>query len=196
VDNPWFPLIPGSKWVYQTSAAGEVQDVEVVVTDQTRVILGITAVVVRDTVSVNGEVVEDTIDWYAQDTAGNVWYLGEDTKEYENGQVVSTAGTWEAGVDGAQAGIIMKADPQIGDAYRQEYYAGQAEDLAQVMRLGESQTVPAGSYQGLLVTDEWTPLLPDVVEEKYYAQGIGVVLELQIRGGSERTELISYQPGA
>jgi hypothetical protein len=196
VDNPWFPLIPGSKWVYRTTADGEVQDVEVVVTDQTHDILGISAVVVRDTVSVDGELLEDTIDWYAQDTQGNVWYLGEDTKEYVDGQVVSTEGTWQAGVDGAQPGIIMKASPQVGDAYRQEYYKGQAEDLAQVVRLGDSQTVPAGSYQNLLVTHEWTPLESSIVAEKNYAEGVGVVLEVFVLGGIERTELISFTPGA
>ncbi|MBN2113958.1 MAG: hypothetical protein JW785_07525 [Acidimicrobiia bacterium] len=196
VDNPYFPLAPGSRWEYQAVGDGEMQTIEVVVTDQTRDILGIRATVVRDTVRVDGEVIEDTFDWYAQDTAGNVWYLGEDTKEYENGQVVSTEGTWEAGVDGAQAGIVMKADPQVGNAYRQEFYRGQAEDIAQVVRLGDSQTVPAGSYQGLLVTHEWTPLLADVVEEKYYAQGVGAVLESTVQGGSERIELIAYQAGA
>jgi hypothetical protein len=142
-------------------------------------------------VSVEGSVVEDTFDWFAQDADGNVWYMGEDTKEYEDGEVVSTEGSWEAGVDGALPGIIMEADPQVGDAYRQEYYPGQAEDLAEVVRTGQSETVPAGAYDDLVVIKEWNPLEPDAIEEKYYSQGVGTVLENKIRGGTERVELVS-----
>ena len=131
LDHPFWPMAPGSRWVYrETDADGVEQQVEVTVTDKTRDIAGIPATEVHDLVTEDGEPVEDTLDWYAQDTLGNLWYLGEDTKEYENGKVVSTEGSWEAGVDGAQAGIILPADPQVGQAYRQEYYAGQAEDEA------------------------------------------------------------------
>lgn len=195
IDNPLLPFVPGSRWVYQADDRGELERIEVVVTDETRQILGITATVVRDTVTVDGELVEDTFDWYAQDRDGTVWYLGEDTKEFENGEVVSTAGSWEAGVDGAQPGIVMLADPQVGDSYRQEFYAGEAEDMAEVVRTGVSETVQFGSLNGLLVIREWTPLEPDVAEEKYYAAGVGAVLEIVVQGGTGRAELISYEPG-
>jgi hypothetical protein len=191
IDNPWLPFTPGSRWVYED---GQGERNEVVVTNQTREVMGITATVVTDTETRDGELVEQTADWFAQDRDGNVWYLGEDTKAFENGQP-SPAGSWEAGVDGALPGIIMKSDPKVGDAYRQEYYRGEAEDMGKVVRLGASQTVPFRSFDGLLVTQDWTPLEPDVVEEKYYAKGVGLVLETTIRGGSDRNELVSYQPG-
>jgi hypothetical protein len=193
IDHPYWPMAPGNQWIYsETDADGNELRVEVVVTDETREILGITATVVHDTVSLDGELVEDTLDWYAQDTAGNLWYLGEDTKEYENGEVVSTAGSWEAGVDGAQPGIILPADPEVGMTYRQEYYAGEAEDAAEVLSIAEHVEVPAGSFDDCLKTSDFTPLDPDVVEEKYYAPGIGLVQVVQVSGGSSREELESY----
>ena len=191
IDNPWLPFTPGSRWVYE---AGGGERNEVVVTGQTRKIMGITATVVRDVETRNGELVEETSDWYAQDRDGNVWYLGEDTRAFRNGEP-SPAGSWEAGVDGALPGIIMQADPQVGDAYRQEFYRGQAEDMGKVVRLGASQTVPFRSFDGLLVTRDWTPLEPEVVEEKYYAKGVGLVLETTVEGGSDRNELVSYRSG-
>jgi hypothetical protein len=167
---------------------------EVVVTDRTRQVMGVTATVVRDTETRDGVLVEATNDWFAQDRGGNVWYLGEETREVRGGEL-SPAGSWEAGVDGALPGIIMKADPRVGDAYRQEYYPGKAEDMGKVVRVGASETVPFRSMDGLLVTQDWTPLEPEVVEEKYYASGVGLVLERTVRGGSGRNELVSYQPG-
>ena len=149
----------------------------------------------RDRVFEDGELVEDTFDWYAQDTDGNVWYLGEDSKEYEDGEVVSTEGSWEAGVDGALAGIIMKAAPAVGDAYRQEYYEGEAEDLAEVIELGARVSVGAGDYDEVIVIEEWTPLEPEVVENKSYAPGVGVILEEKVRGEEGRVELVSYTTG-
>jgi hypothetical protein len=151
---------------------------------------------VRDTVTVDGELVEDTYDWYGQDEAGNVWYLGEDTAEYENGQVVSTAGAWESGVDGALPGIAMEASPQVGDSYRQEYYQGEAEDMAEVVRVGATEELAGGSIDDLTVIKEWTPLSPEIVEEKYYAPAVGLVLETTVTGGSGRIELITFTPGA
>jgi hypothetical protein len=189
IDNPYFPLPRGARWAYEGTADGEQERIEVVVTDERKEVLGIPATVVRDTATTGGEVTEDTFDWYAQDRDGNVWYLGEDTKEYENGEVTSTEGSWEAGVDGAYAGIIMPADPVAGHSYRQEYYPGQAEDLAEIAQLGASATVPAGTLTDLLVIREWNPLEPEVVEEKYYARGVGVVLEVKTTGGEERVEL-------
>lgn len=186
VDNPLWPLVPGTRYVYQ----GGEETIEVTVTDETRQILGVTTTVVHDVVSVGDEIIEDTYDWYAQDKAGNVWYFGEDTKEYEDGQVVSTAGSWEAGVDGAKAGIVMHAtQPTPGSPYRQEYYACEAEDMAEVVSLSESVTVPYGSFGGTLQTREFTPLEPGVNEYKYYAPGVGLVLEVDVNSGA-RTELI------
>ena len=192
IDNPFLPFAPGSRWVYESDDGSERIEIEVL--EETREVMGVTAVVVRDTVTQDGELVEDTWDWYAQDRDGNVWYLGEDSTEYEDGEAVSTEGSWESGVDGAVPGIIMKAAPAVGDAYRQEYYEGEAEDTAEVVRLDGTAEVPMGSFEGLLVTKEWTPLESDVVEEKYHAEGIGVVLEVIVKGDSGRVELISYEP--
>jgi hypothetical protein len=189
IDNPDLPLAPGARWVYEGSADGEPEHTEVVVTDQRRDVMGIPAVVVRDTVSVRGQVVEDTFDWYAQDQDGNVWYLGEDTKEYDNGEVTSTAGSWEAGVDGALPGIVMTAHPEVGQAYRQEFYPGQAEDMAEVTAVGATKTVARGNYGDVVVIKEWNPLEPDVIEQKYYAPGIGVIAEETLAGGDDRSEL-------
>jgi hypothetical protein len=186
VDNLLFPLVPGTRYVYQ----GGEETTEVTVTNNTKQILGVTTIVVRDVVSVGGEIIEDTYDWYAQDKAGNVWYFGEDTKEYEGSQLVSTEGSWEAGVDGAKPGIIMHAtQPAIGVPYRQEYYACEAEDMAEVVSLNKSVTVPYGSFDNCLQTRDFTPLEPDVSEYKYYAPGVGLVLEVAVQSGA-RTELI------
>jgi len=194
IDNPYWPMIPGSTWVYrETDAEGAVQRVEVTVTDRSKTILGIEATVVHDVVSEGGEVIEDTYDWYAQDADGNVWYLGEDTKELENGKVLTTEGSWEAGVDGAEAGIILPADPEIGMSYRQEYYAGKAEDEGEILSLDERAEVPFGSFEHLLMTKDTTPLEPDVLEHKFYAEGVGPILTLGLSGGIGREELLSYE---
>ncbi|HEV8683263.1 MAG TPA: hypothetical protein VGS09_10920 [Actinomycetota bacterium] len=190
IDNPYFPLTPGTTHVYRGVSGGEREVVRVTVTDNTKDILGISATVVRDQVFVDGKLAEDTLDWYAQDRQGNVWYMGEDTKEYEDGKVVSTEGSWEAGVDGAQAGVIMPAQPEIGLTYRQEYYEGEAEDLAKAVALDETVEVPAGFFIGVLVTEDWTPLEPKLLERKYYAPGIGVVFERLIKGGEEVLRLV------
>jgi hypothetical protein len=195
IDNPYWPMTPGSRWVYrETDADGTVQRVVVTVTDRTRTIEGIEATVVRDTVSEDGEVVEDTFDWYAQDRWGNVWYLGEATKEYDN-EKVSTAGSWEAGVDGALAGVVVPAQPEPGLAYRQEFYAGEAEDEAVVLSVDERADVPQGSHEGVLMTKDLNPLEPDLVEHKFYARGVGPVLALTVSGGASREELVSFVSG-
>jgi hypothetical protein len=197
IDHPYLPFRPGARWVYEHAADGEVERIEVEVTNEQRQVFGVTAVVVRDRVSVGGGLVEDTRDWYAQDRAGNVWYLGEETAEYEDGRVVTTAGSWEAGVDGALPGIVMPARPRPGQAYRQEFYRGEAEDMAEVVRVNGRVRVPVGAYEQVLVTREWTPLEPDVVEEKRYAPGIGLVEEQTVRGdGTERTALVEFSPGS
>lgn len=195
IDNPYWPMQPGNRWVYrETDADGDELLVEVTVTDQTKNIIGIRATVVHDVVTRDGALVEDTYDWYAQDRNGTIWYLGEDTKEYENGRVVSTAGSWEAGVDGAQPGVVMPGEPSVGLAYRQEYYAGEAEDRARIISLDERVEVPFGSFEGCLQTEDTTPLEPDVLEHKYYARGIGPVLAVDVAGGG-REELITFEAG-
>jgi hypothetical protein len=192
ITNPYWPMTPGSRWVYRETDKDEVMKVVVTVTDQTkRIANGVEARVVHDVVTQAGEPVEVTDDWYAQDSEGNVWYLGEDTAEYENGKVTSREGSFEAGVDGAQAGIAMPASPEPGLGYRQEYYAGQAEDRAKVLTL--DATVPFGSFDGVLQTEDTNPLgEPPQVEHKFYARGVGPVLVIGISGGSGREELISY----
>jgi hypothetical protein len=193
VTNPYWPMSPGSRWVYtETDGHGPAKRVEVAVLGRTATILGIEAVVVHDVVTQDGALVEDTYDWYAQDADGNVWYFGEDTKEFEDGKLSKTAGSWEAGVDGAQPGVLVPADPQVGQTYRQEYYAGDAEDAAAVLSLDEKVEVPFGSYDGVLMTKDFTPLEPDVLEHKFYARGIGLVLALAISGGSDREELVEH----
>ena len=193
IDSPYWPMPVGARWVYrETDAEGAEQRVEVTVLDETREVMGIEARVVHDVVIEDGQVIEDTYDWYAQDADGNIWYLGEDTKEYENGKVVTTAGSWEAGVDGAQPGILVPAAPEVGLVYRQEYLAGEAEDAAEVLSLHELAEVPYGSFDGVLMTKEYTPLDPDVLEHKFYARGIGPVLALGISGGSDREELLEF----
>ena len=189
-------MSPGSRWVYrETDGKGGVQRVDVTVTEQTKVVDGIEAVVVHDLVTEKGDKVEDTLDWYAQDKDGNIWYLGEDTKEYENGKVVSKEGSWEPGVDGAQAGIIVPAEPEQGLDYREEYYAGEAEDAAEVLSLEGRAEVPFGRFGDALITRNFTPLEPNVVELKFYARGVGPVLVVQTSGGASREELVAYTKG-
>lgn len=195
IDNPYWPMTPGGRWIYrEQDGEGGTQRVVVTVTRETkRIANGIEARVVHDVVSEGAEPVEITDDWYAQDSIGNVWYLGERTAEYENGEVVSRAGSWEAGVDGAQPGVIMPAEPQPGLAYRQEYYAGEAEDRAKVLSLDEQVEVPFGHFSGALLTKDLVPLEPDVLEYKLYARGVGPVLTLDVSGSSGREELIRYR---
>ena len=183
------PFRPGTTFIYE----GGGEHIEVTVTADTRTVMGVETVVVRDTVTVKGKVTEDTDDWYAQDRAGNVWYFGEATDSFEDDPAGDPAGSWEAGVDGAQPGIVMLADPRGGDLYRQEFLKGQAEDLALVRRLDGAITVRAGSYADVLVTEEWTPLEPDTVEYKYYARGIGNVAERVVVGGDDLVELVEVR---
>ncbi|MDQ4071621.1 MAG: hypothetical protein M3088_01940 [Actinomycetota bacterium] len=191
-------MAPGTKWVYrETDAEGTEQRVEVTVTDRTkRVANGVEARIVRDVVTEGGERVEVTDDWYAQDRGGNVWYLGEDTTEYTNGRPVTKAGSFEAGVSGAQAGIAMPYAPRVGMRYRQEYFAGEAEDAAQVLSLAEQAEVPLGHFDGVLMTKDWNPLEPRMLEHKLYARGVDPVLVVQVSGGSGREELVKFERGA
>jgi hypothetical protein len=190
VDNFYFPLHRGTSYIYEGSSEDGPTRAQVTVLFETKFVMGVECRVVLDEVFVGGELRESTRDWYAQDTEGNVWFLGEDTKEYEGGEVASTAGSWEAGVDGARPGIIMKADPKVGDVYRQEHRAGEAEDMAEVLEVDASVEVPYASFSSVVRTKEWRPLEPGVVEEKYYAPGMGLVLTQQVEGGSEWQRLI------
>jgi hypothetical protein len=194
IDNPYWPLEPGTTYTYDGVRGTTPQtDVEIV-THQTKVILGITSTVVRDTVSEHGAPVERTFDWYAQDKEGNVWYMGEDSFELKDGRFVKASDSWKSGVDGAQPGIIMPASPQPGEAYRQEYYPpGEALDEARVLNMNGSVRVPYGSYNGLLVTSERSPLEPQT-EQKYYALGLGEVEERVVQGHHEVFRLVSVTP--
>ena len=192
VDNPWFPLRPGTRWTYrEVGADGEVLDVVVIATHVTRRIAnGIDARVVRDTVRQDGQVLEDTFDWYAQDDEGNVWYLGEDTAEFEDGRIASREGSFEAGVDGAQPGIVMPAHPAPGQEYRQEFLEGEAEDRGAVLSAQELVEAPIGRYGHAVLTRDTNPLEPEVSEYKLYARDVGLVLILDVSGGSGREELL------
>lgn len=192
IDNPYWPMRPGSHWVYSEVEDGEAQRVDVTVTNSTKVLGGVTARVVHDRVTRKGQVVEDTYDWYAQDSDGNIWYLGEDTKEYENGKLKTTEGSWAYGVDGAQPGVVVPADPKQGMRYREEYYAGHAEDAAEVLNVGSQVQVPYGRFKDAMLTRNYSSLEPTVEEMKLYARGVGPVMELLVSGGSGRTELLSY----
>ncbi len=191
IDNAYLPLVPGTTFVYQGTKDGRPETNRVYVSSETKVVMGVTCVVVKDTVLVDGQLEEATLDWYAQDTDGNVWYFGEDSREYQDGVVVSTAGSWEAGLDGALPGYAMLANPDVGHSYRQEYQRGVAEDKADVQSLAGSVTVPYGSFTGCLVTKEWTSLEPGVVEYKYYGAGVGMLKAVMVVGGDDRSELVS-----
>lgn len=199
IDNPYWPMSPGSKWVYSeqdSESGGAGKKVVVTVTDELKTIAnGVEARVIHDEVSEDGVPVEVTDDWYAQDPEGNIWYLGEQTQEYVDGKPGPTEGSFEAGVDGAEAGIAMPANPEPGLTYRQEYYEGEAEDRAEVLSTEEMVTVPFGHFTGALLTKDLVPTEPKVQELKLYAKDVGPVLTLKIAGGDGREQLVSYTPG-
>lgn len=192
IDNPFFPLTPGTTLIYQGQTDEGLERVVVTVTDETETILGVECTVVRDIASLDGEVIEDTVDWYAQDRHGNVWYFGESTHEVEDGRPVSVEGSFRAGEDGAQAGIVMKANPRVGDVYRQEFALGEAEDIGKVVSLTGQAGTPAASCTNCLVTADTTPIEPDADERKFYKRGVGVILEVN-RVTGERLELIGIR---
>jgi len=198
ITHQYWPMKPGTRWTYRdVDEKGEVQTVVVVATAETKKLAnGVTARVVRDTVSAEGELVEDTFDWYAQDSAGNVWYMGEDTAEFENGKIASREGSFEAGVGGALPGILLPAEPQVGQKYRQEYLKGAAEDNGEVLGINQLVEVPAGRYSDALLTRDTTNLEPDVVEYKLYAPDIGPVLAVDISGGAAREALVKLDKAA
>ena len=193
VDNPWFPLVPGTTYKYVETKDGERVDVVTTVTTQTKTILGVHCIVVHDLATANGKTKEDTLDWYAQDKQGNVWYFGEDTKAYRENGKYTTEGSWEAGEDGAQPGIIMPANPAPGEPYRQEYLAGHAEDKAQVIALDESVKVPYGEFVGALRTKEWSDLEAGS-DAKWYARGVGFIRSAAEDGEVAELVAVSKQP--
>jgi len=181
IDNPYYPLTPGTTFIYEgITEKGNERD-EVKVTKDTKTIIGVTCVVVHDTVYVDNELAEETLDWYAQDKEGNVWYFGENSRQYAGGEIVSIDGSWQAGINGAQPGIIMEAKPKVGDIYRQEFAPGEAEDMGEVLSLTESTTVPFGGlYANCLMTKDFSGLEPDVIEHKYFAKGVGFIQALDV----------------
>lgn len=196
IDNPWFPLSPGATYVYRGIKDGQPSRDVFTVTAATKTIQGVHCAVVRDRLYLRGRLHERTEDWYAQDNAGNVWYFGEETAELSrNGSVRSTEGSWQSGVDGARAGIFMPAHPHPGQTGRQEHYRGHAEDHFRVLSLTASVDTPAAASSHALLTREWTPLEPGVVDHKLYVRGIGTVLEQTVRGGDERNVLVARRSG-
>jgi hypothetical protein len=199
VDNPWFPLKPGTVWVYKGMKDGESVVDRTTVTTGKQKINGVPCVVVHDQLfDADGKLIEDTSDFYSQDSQGNVWYFGEVTVALDdNGNLTDTEGSWLAGEDGAQPGIFMDADPKVGDKHRQEYYPGHAEDTFKVLDLAAAVETPHGSYAKSLLTEEKTALEPGIVDHKNYVRGIGEVAELQVKGPQppEQLKLVSFTEG-
>jgi hypothetical protein len=196
VNNPWFPLRPGTTYVYRGVKDGQPSRDAFTVAKATKKIQGVRCTVVHDRLFLRGNLRERTEDWYAQDKAGNVWYFGEATAELNpGGSVRSTEGSWQAGVSGARAGVYMPAHPHPGQTGRQEYYKGHAEDHFRVLSLSARVETPAVSSSQALLTREWTPLEPGVVDHKLYVKGIGTVLEQTVKGGDERNSLVSRRSG-
>jgi len=193
VTNIYFPLVPGKVYTYRSQTEDGLETIVVSVLSQTKVVAGVSCTVVRDIVSLDGQVIEDTYDWYAQDIDGNVWYMGEDVSNYESGVLEDKEGSFEAGVDGAKPGIIMLADPILEMPYRQEYCFNKAEDWGKLIARGVTVTTTYGTFDNCLKTEDWNALEPDSpIEYKYYAPGIGVVKE-EIEGSTEFVDLISIE---
>ena len=197
VDNPWFPLIPGTSYVYRGAKDGKPARDVLTVTHRTATIDGAPCVVVQDRLYLSGTLSERTTDWYTQDDKGNVWYYGETTADLDaSGHVTSREGSWRAGVGGAKPGIYMPAHPKPGQSGRQEYLKGHAQDHFQVLSLQAAVAVPYTTSTRALLTKEWTPLEPGVLDHKLYLRGVGTALEQTVRGGTERLELVSVRRGA
>jgi len=192
VDNPYFPLTPGTTFIYEGQTTQGFEHDEFAVTHRRRTILGVRCVEVHDTVRTDGQITEDTLDWFAQDRDGNVWYFGENTHELEDGLITTIEGTFMAGVNGDKPGIIMKAHPGIGDFYRQEFSLNNAEDFAETRSLTQTVQVPAGTFHNCLKSKETTPLEPDLLEYKFYAPGVGNILTIDARTG-DREELVQIR---
>lgn len=196
IDNPWLPFRPGTVFVYRGVKDGKASRDVVRVTTHTRTIDGVRCVAVSDRLYLRGALEERTTDWYVQDAQGNVWYFGEATAELDPaGRVTSREGSWQAGLHGARPGIVMPARPRVGQTFRQEFYKGHAEDHFQVLSLSAPVHVPYTSSRKALLTKEWTPLEPGVIDHKLYLRGIGMVEERTVKGGDERGSLVSFRRG-
>jgi hypothetical protein len=192
IDNPFSPMTPGQVYHYRTIIGSDSTIDNLAIIAPTKKVMGVTCTIVWDrSYDVDDNLMEETFDWYAQDKQGNVWYFGEDAKEFDNGKVVSTEGSWQAGVDDAKPGIVMPGSPVVGDTYRQEYSVGIAEDMTLILSTTESVTVPYGSYTNCVRTQDWTPLQPSIIENKWFARDIGWVAGTMMQGGDERLELVS-----
>jgi hypothetical protein len=194
VTNRYYPLKPGTKWVYEGADSAEGERIVVRVLARTKQIQGITATVVSDRVTLDGELIEMTHDWYAQDDRGRVWYLGEATTSYDDG-VPSREGSWMVGRDGARAGVVMFPRGRLNQTYYQEFLAGEAEDQGTLLDRSARVVGPTGSYQGVRITKDTTPLEPSMFELKFYAPGVGMVLELGTSPEIGRVELVSFTKG-
>lgn len=191
ITNPRFPYVPGTTFVYKGMKDGQPTVDTYVVTKQKKLIEGVSATVILNTLRTGNHEIEGTEDWYAQDKQGNVWYLGEATRTFDkNGKVTATTGSWETGVNGARAGLFIPADPKVGDAFYQEYYKGHAEDAYRVISMDGTVTVPYGTYQNVMITEETTVLEPSIVAHKYYVKGIGQVYEVDVKGSTEYAKLV------
>ena len=197
VTNPWFPLTPGTTYTYTGIRDGKEVTNVFKVTHRTKKISGVTATVIDDRLyQAGGKLAEKTTDWYAQDKRGDVVYLGESTKALDShGNLTDTSGSWLAGRNGAKAGIFMPAHPKVGQSFRQEFLKGQAEDHFKILERHASVTVPAVSSRNAMKTEEWTPLEPGVIDDKFYVRGIGTVKEAAVKGGDEQLELVSVHRG-
>lgn len=192
VNNKYFTLMPGKKFIYEKRNDEGLERIEIVIRSETKKVMGIATTVVWDKVFLNNELVEDTRDWYAQDKEGNVWYFGEVVDNYENGKLKDHKGSWEAGVDGAKPGIIMLTNPQVGRSYRQEYYKGEAEDMADILAFGKKVAVPYKTFENCLQTRDWSMIDQSANEYKYYCPSVGfVVLEESVKRGQGKVELVN-----
>ncbi|MBI2984929.1 MAG: hypothetical protein HYY50_04890 [Candidatus Kerfeldbacteria bacterium] len=192
INNRFFTLVPGQKFSYQNSAAGSNERIETEVTNEIKTVMDVATVEVRDRAWVDNQLAEDTRDWYAQAKNGDVWYFGEAVDNYENGKLKNHDGSWEVGIDGAKPGIVMLANPKVGDRYRQEYYAGIAEDMGDVVALEQTVRVPSGTFDHCLQTRDWSVVEKSLNEYKYYCPQVGfVVLEESVKGGEEQVELVN-----
>ena len=197
IDNPWFPQKPGTVYVYLGVKDGEAARDVVTVSHRTKTIASMPCAVVEDRLYLSGRLEERTTDWYSQDSRGNVWYVGETTAELDKaGHVKNRSGSWQTGVNGARPGIIMFAHPRVGQSARMEFYKGQAEDYFRVLSVHAKVKAPYASSTSAVLTKEWTPLEPGTIDHKYYVRGIGTVLEQTVKGGVERSALVSVTHGA
>lgn len=192
INNKYLTLTPGTKYIFKGETEEGTERIEVYVSHDTKKVMGVKTIVVQDKEWLNGELIEDTKDWFAQDKFGNVWYFGEDSKDFVLGKLVSTKGSWQAGINGALPGIIMKANPKVGDTYVQEYFPGEAEDMAEIVALGVGIKVKYGSFTDCLQTRDWNPLEPGDDEYKYYCPKVGLVYEIGIEDG-ESVQLIAIE---